>query len=190
MWPNFHGVPTGTAPRNPRNSSCRPNVASSGWHRYLSSRPVTICDGHSTVRCAIPNASASPYFCWIRRAYHTIDAVSGTHDEWHAFCDPVPSIWNGSANEPLLMNGWSKGQNHFAPANVRPYLFLHRVAELPARLHAPWPSDAAEVAYLLNGDSVTRPSFNPWHANADLLNFFIVRRMLAVQLANAAPLHA
>ena len=48
------------------------------------------------------------------------------------------------------------------------------------------PETMGEVAYLLDGDSQAVPKFNPWHANADLLNFFIARRMMSAFVHSAA----
>jgi hypothetical protein len=159
-------------------------VHASSWASYLEAKPLTLCAGHSTVTCAMrepprvnakSSGGARGFFCWIRRAYY----LEETHS-WHAFCNPT-TAWSGDVEASVLVETFSKQFNHFCPnavaKNVRPYLSVHRMSELPAHLSSE--RSSGEVAYLLNGDHVTRPTFNPWHAMADLVNFFIARRMLA-----------
>ena len=128
-----------------------------------------------------PRHKLGGYFCWIHHAFK--DADSST---WHAFCDPTEA-WSGHVDDPVLVNTFTRGHNHFNPnvrhGNVPRYLRVHRLTALTSAQtrvlkNAVASEEASEAHYLINGDSVTQPRFNPWHANADLLNYFIVQRML------------
>ena len=166
----------------PGTGHCQNDTTHFGaWPSYLNAEPITICENHSVIICALryqhPRTSRrTGYFCWIRHAYH-----SHMSNSWHAFCDPT-AAWDGNLQSPIFVDTFSRAHNHFAPnvihKNVRPYLHVHGTALLPAT--ARMSPDSGEVAYLLNGDQVTRPVFNPWHGQADLVNLFIVKRLLSM----------
>ena len=177
----MHRVPDAPAPAAPRECS----TYATGWRSFLAAHPLTLCDGHSTIECAMrPSPGSAPpvaFFCWVRHPYYE----PGSGGVWHAICDPT-AHWSGDLNDPMLIQAFSRGHNHFRPNAVHPnvpeYLQVHRLASLPAGELATAPrlrAEQGEVAYLLNGDSVTRPRFNPWHADADLLNYYITSRMLS-----------
>ena len=164
--------------------ACSAYTHDSGWSSYLTATPLTICDGHSQIVCAMRapqqrrGAQKVGYFCWIRGAYE-VNHRAG-HREWRAYCAPTRH-WSGRLDDKFLIDAFGKRHNHFQPivpaGNVRPYLSVHRPSQLPARLR--FAAEHSEVAYLLNGDQVTLPNFNPWHGSADVLNLFVVQRMLA-----------
>lgn len=164
----LHPLPEGVAPDT--SAKCN-NTKATNWQRWLSARPLTLCDGHSKLVCAMHGNRKTErgYFCWARHAYQ-----ASTTSKWHLFCDPTEH-WNGQHDARLLENTFSPHFNHFGT----PYLRVHPLASLPTSLPQ-LGSSTGEVAYLLHGDSVVEPHFNPWHANADLVNFFIVQRLLAL----------
>ena len=183
----MHSLPM----KPPPATSSKCDTYSSGWDGYLSAKPITICDGHSTIRCALRGRGlkTSGYFCWIVRPYVVSARVNGTVGrEWHAFCQPTHH-WSGSVDDPLLVQTFGKLHNHFNPSrearNIRPYVRVRDPSELPAHLRVDGSRQQQpaagqhEVAYLLNGDQVTLPNFNPFHGSADVLNLFVVQRMLA-----------
>lgn len=160
------------------------------WEGYRSVESLTVCDGHSIIRCAMRGRSGHmtvgrnhhkrvPIFCWIEHPFEmTITTVDGnTIREWHAFCKPTEH-WGGRLNDPLFVSAFSRQHNHFSPGprDVRPYIRVRRIEDQP-RLGVQRIDDDESV-YLLNGDQVTQPRFNPWHGLADLLNLFIVKRLL------------
>ena len=190
----LHRMPMGAVPSATHCNHIQSH--NTAWDSFLSAQPLVICDGHSKIMCAMrapPTTGAKPtrkgkwggqtstgFFCWIRHAYHSPSA-----SEWHAFCNPTPH-WSGTQDDRVFLNAFTRGHNHFhpdamPPHNVPQYMRVHRLAQLPDGLPSMLPPETGEAHFLLHGDSVTSPRFNPWHANADLLNFFITSRMLSKQ---------
>ena len=198
MFP-LHRVPSEAAPPAPPQCEAK---QTSGWDYHMNSTLLTLCKGHSKITCAMRARREHPadtlslehrqgFFCWIHRAYKVTvrEAVANEPAvrEWHAFCDPT-RYWSGRPDDPLLLNTFSRAHNHFAQTHedVRRYLFVHRLARLPPSLRrnatggpSLGPRRGRSVAYLLHGDQVHRPAFNPAHGSADIQNFFTVQRVLA-----------
>lgn len=129
----------------------------------------TFCNGHSEIKCHMINENKA-YYCIANNAYQK-------ESEWHLYCNPTNN-WDGNLNGEIFKKTFSINHNHFLPnivhKNVKPYIFVHPVNTLPPSITYARNS----VAYILNGDSVVEPMFNPWHGLADPLNFFTVQKIL------------
>ena len=94
----------------------------------------------------------------------TVNRRHGAYEfyEFHAFCNPTKH-WDGRTDAPIFSSFFGRLHNHFSPPqqNVRPYLRVHRMSELPTSLRKQGSETllAGEVAYLLNGDQVHLPRF-------------------------------
>ena len=178
----LHSLPDSAPPEAP--PGC--DTFTSDWTSYLKAETITLCSGHSTIQCARrtrpTEAVGTPFFCWVRNAYQSTDALV-----WHAFCTPEKEHWDGDPEANILWATFGKKRNHFSAQNG--YLRVHPLEDVPRTMagKAALPvGTTGEIAYLLDGDSQAVPKFNPWHANADLLNFFIARRMMSAFVHSAA----